>query len=231
MPNPGSFLPSSDGFAFTNAWPSEPAVTRQTPFGPINIGNAAAGLCGGMVFAALDYWHAGIAAPAARPGPDQPLYQFLVQRLVDSWHIPAGVAQYYQWMGLPDGDTSFSALGHQVVIDRGLAWRTIQAQWPQIAADLDRGIPSALGLVTVESTNPADLSLCHQVLAYGYDPSPARITVRVYDPNSGRNDGIHIQFDPRTPGQPTVFTHNVNIGHPIRGFFRTAYAPVPAPGP
>jgi len=69
------------------------------------------------------------------------------------------------------------------------------------------------------------------VLAYGYDPSPARITVRVYDPNSGRNDGIHIQFDPRTPGQPTVFTHNVNIGHPIRGFFRTAYAPVPPPGP
>jgi len=231
MPNPGSFLPSSDGFAFTNAWPSEPAVTRQTPFGPINIGNAAAGLCGGMVFAALDYWHAGIAAPAARPGPDQPLYQFLVQRLVDSWHIPAGVAQYYQWMGLRDGDTSFSALGHQVVIDRGLAWRTIQAQWPQIAADLDRGIPSALGLVTVASKNPADLGLNHQVLAYGYDPSPAQITVRVYDPNSGRNDGIHIQFDPRTPERPTAFTHNVNIGHPIRGFFRTAYAPAPPPGP
>jgi hypothetical protein len=53
----------------------------------------------------------------------------------------------------------------------------------------------------------------------------------VYDPNSGQNDGIHIQFDPRTPGRPTTFTHNVNIGHPIRGFFRTAYAPAPPPGP
>jgi hypothetical protein len=231
MPNPGSFLPSSDGFAFTNAWPSEPAVTRPTPFGPIKIGNAAAGLCGGMVFGALDYWHADIAPPHARPGPGQPLYQFLVQRLVDSWHLPGGVAQYYQWMSLPDGDTSFGALGQQVVIDRGVAWRTIQVQWPQIAADLDRGVPAALGVVTVQSTNPADLGLCHQVLAYAYDSSPAQVTVRVYDPNSGQNDGIHIQFDPRTPEQATAFTHNVNIGHPIRGFFRTAYAPFPPPGP
>ena len=52
---------------FTNAWPSEPAVVLPTPFGKINIGNAAAGLCGGMVFAALDYWHTGILPPAARP--------------------------------------------------------------------------------------------------------------------------------------------------------------------
>jgi len=231
MPNPGSFLPSSDGFAFTNAWPSEPAVTLSTPFGQINIGNAAAGLCGGMVFAALDYWNAGIAAPAARPGPAQPLYHFLVRRLVDSWHVPAGVAQYYQWMNLPDADTGFAAHGHQVLINRGVAWRTIQAQWPQIADDLDRGIPSALGLVTVASKSPADLGLNHQVLAYAYDSSPAQVTVRAYDPNSGRNDGIHIQFDPRTPEKPTTFTHNVNIGHPIRGFFRTAYAPAPAPPP
>src|SRR5262245_10642531 len=35
MPNPGDFLPSGNGFAFTNAWPSEPAVTLKTPFGPI----------------------------------------------------------------------------------------------------------------------------------------------------------------------------------------------------
>ena len=33
----------------------------------INIGNAAAGLCGGMVFAALDFWHTGIQPPATRP--------------------------------------------------------------------------------------------------------------------------------------------------------------------
>ena len=67
MPDPISFLPSQDGLAFTNAWPSEPAVVLPTPFGKINIGNAAAGLCGGMVFAALDFWHTGIQPPATRP--------------------------------------------------------------------------------------------------------------------------------------------------------------------
>ena len=80
-----------------------------TPFGKINIGNAAAGLCGGMVFAALDYWHTGILPPATRPAPGEPPYRYIVRRLVDSWHLPAGVAQYYQWMNLPDGDSGFES--------------------------------------------------------------------------------------------------------------------------
>jgi hypothetical protein len=230
MPDPKSFLPSQDGFAFTNAWPSEPAVVLPTPFGKISIGNAAAGLCGGMVFAALDYWHNGTLPPAAQPAQGEPLYRHIVQRLVDSWHLPAGVAQYYQWMNLPDGDSGFDAFGRRIVTDRGLAWRTIQTQWPQIAADLDHGTPAALGVVTVASSRPADLGLNHQVLAYGYDASGSEVTVRVYDPNSGQSDGIYIQFNLRAPSEPTTFAHNLNIGHPVRGFFRTAYSPATPPG-
>jgi len=230
MPNPGSFVPSQDGFAFTNMWPSEPAVVLPTPFGNINIGNAAAGLCGGMVFAALDYWHAGIGPPPVRPAGGEALYGYIVQRLVDSWHLPTGVTQYYQWMNLPDGDTGFDAFGQRVVIDRGVAWRTIQTQWPQIATDLDHGTPAALGVVTVASTNPADLGHNHQVLAYGYNASASQVTVRVYDPNSGKIDGIYIRFDPRTPDNPTTFAHNLAIALPVRGFFRTAYAPATPPG-
>ena len=201
MPDPSSFLPSQDGLAFTNAWPSEPAVVLPTPFGKINIGNAAAGLCGGMVFAALDFWHTGIQPPATRPAPGEPLYRYIVRRLVDSWHLPAGVAQYYQWMNLPDGDSGFEVFGRRVVTDRGLAWRTIQTQWPQIKADLDHGTPAALGVVTVASASPADLGCNHQVLAYGYHTSPSEVTVRMYDPNSGQDDSIYIRFDPRAPGQ------------------------------
>ena len=230
MPAPRSFQPSQDGFEFTNAWPSEPAVVLPTPFGKINIGNAAAGLCGGMVFAALDYWHTGILPPATRPAPGEPLYRYIVRRLVDSWHLPAGVAQYYQWMNLPDGDSGFEVFGRRVVTDRGLAWRTVQTQWPQIAADLDHGTPAALGVVTVASASPANLGLNHQVLAYGYDASATEVTVRVYDPNSGQSDGIYIRFDPRAPTRPTTFAHNLDISHPVRGFFRTAYAPARPPG-
>src|SRR5216683_922298 len=35
---------------------------------------------------------------------------------------------------------------------------------------------------------------------------------------------------PRAPAKPTTFAHNINIGHPIRGLFRTAYAPTAPPG-
>ena len=225
MPDPISFLPSQDGLAFTNAWPSEPAVVLPTPFGKINIGNAAAGLCGGMVFAALDFWHAGILPPATRPAPGESLYRYIVRRLVESWHLPAGVAQYYQWMNLPDGDTGFDVFGHHVVVERGLAWRTIHVQWPQIKADLDHGIPAALGLVTVASHRPQDLGRNHQVLACGYDVTNQRCTVRVYDPNQAQRDDIYIQFDTTAPTTPTTFHHNLGIDEPVRGFFRTAYTP------
>jgi hypothetical protein len=184
-----------------------------------------------MVFAALDYWHCGITTPAARPAQTEPLYGYLVRRLVDSWHLPAGAAQYYQWMNLPEGDTGFDIAGRHIVTERGLAWRTIQDQWPQIAADLTQGTPTALGVVTVASADPADLGFNHQVLAYGYDDSPSRVTVAVYDPNTGQDNGSYIRFDPRTPTSPTAFTHNLHIGLPVRGFFRNPYAPATPPHP
>lgn len=230
MPSSKPFLPSEDGFGFINAWPSESAVVLATPFGKINIGNAAHGLCGGMVFAALDYWHAGIMPPAEQPAEGEPLFRYIVRRLVDSWHLPAGVAQYYQWMNLPDGDSGFNVFGRPVVTERGLAWRTIKTQWPQIAADLDNGVPAALGLVTAASPKPADLGLNHQVLAYGYHASASEVTVAVYDPNSGQRDDIYIRFGMRTPTKPTTFAHNLDIAHPVRGFFRTAYSPATPPG-
>ncbi len=103
------FLPARDGFAFTNSWPPAPAVSVRTPAGPVGIGNAALGLCGGMVLAALDYWHAGTPPPASRPAPGSPLYRFIVRRLIASWRIPAGVATYYGWMVLPDRDAVLRA--------------------------------------------------------------------------------------------------------------------------
>jgi hypothetical protein len=229
MAEPQRFLPSRQGFAFTNSWPSEPAVVLPTPFGNISVGNAAAGLCGGMVFGALDYWHAGLLPPAAQPRPGDPLYGYLVRRLIDSWHVPAGVAQYYQWMNLPDGDSGFDVFGRRVVAVRGLAWRTIGEQWPQIAADLARGIPVALGVVTVASANPADLGRNHQVLAYGSRTSGSQVTAAVYDPNSGQRDDVFIRFDAGSPAQPAAFEHNLAIAHPVRGFFRTAYSPATPP--
>jgi len=221
-----SFLPSRDGFAFDNAWPDQPAVVLPTPFGDIGIGNTGDGLCGGMTFAALDYWLARRAPGLERPPADDPLLRYIVNRLIDSWHVPAGVAQYYQWMSLPDGDVVIRLFGRQVVAERGLGWRTVRVQWPQIRKDLDRGLPVPIGVVTVASKNPKDLALNHQVLAFGYRTDGTHVTLRVYDPNRGRRDDIAIDMDTSAPAKPVRFEHNLGLGgRPVRGFFRAAYTP------
>jgi hypothetical protein len=227
QPHLTRFLPSSDGFQFTNSWPDEPAISIATPFGRVGIGNAARGLCGGMVFGALDFWHARRAPPASRPAGGEPLFRFIVRRLIQSWHMPAGVARYYYWMNLPDADAPLRLAGAAVLRRRGLAARTIAGQWPRIRAQLDAGQPAALGVVTVASANPLQLGHNHQVLAYAYQLDATEVTLQVYDPNSGPADDVSIRFDAAAPG---AFPHSINIGWPVRGFFLTSYSPATPPG-
>jgi hypothetical protein len=229
VPGRPGFLPSRDGFAFTNSWPSAPAVTVRTPFGRIGIGDDAAGLCGGMVFAALDYWHAGVLPPAARPAPGSALHDYVVRRLIASWNLPAGAARYYQWMNLPDGDTRVTAGSWHLFTERGVSRRTVGGHWPRVRASLDAGVPAALGVVTVAGANPAKLRHNHQVLAYAYTLTGNEVTVRVYDPNAGRDDNVGIRFDVSSPGRATAFRHNLSVGWPVRGFFVAAYSPVTPP--
>jgi hypothetical protein len=230
MPRAETFLPSRDGFGFTNSWPAQPALTVGTPFGRLKLGNAKGGFCGGMVFAALDYWYAGLSPPAARPDAGDPLYRYVVRRLIESWRSPAGLARYYRWMSLPDGDRERHLLGRPVVTRRGLAWRTITVHWPRVRADLDGGTPSPLGVVTVASPNPAALRFNHQVLAYGYQVSGDTVTLRVYDPNQGGDDGTFLRFDTAEPAKATTIAHNLGLRRPVRGFFRTTYTRSTPPG-
>ena len=228
QPAPAVFLPSRHGFAFDNSWPPGPGIAIPTPVRTVGIGNAAAGLCGGMVFGALDYWHSRRTPPASRPAAGTPLFRFIVRRLIDSWHIPAGVARYYLWMNLPDADSGLRALGRRLVTIRGVSWRTIEHQWPLVRASIDRGAPAALAVVTVASAWPGMLGHNHQVLAYGYEVAGSVVTLRVYDPNSGQDDSVHIAFS--TPAATTAtFEHNISIRWPVRGFFLTAYSPAVPP--
>jgi hypothetical protein len=223
------FLPSRDAFAFANDWPPAPAITLPVPVRPLEIGNAAAGLCGGMVFAALDYWHAGRTPPDARPGPGSPLYKYLVRRLIASWHLPSGVARCYGWMNLPDGDSRLDLLGRRILSERGVSSRTVCAQWPRLRASLDDGAPAAIGLVTMASTNPARLRHNHQALAFGYEVAGSEVTIRLYDPNTGPDDNVGIRFDTSAPQRGTVLHHNLKLDWPVRGFFLAGYSPAVPP--
>src|SRR3954454_4157738 len=119
-----AFLPSRDGLAYTNSWPAHTNVVDvDVPvIGRVVIGDASRGLCGGMVFAALDVFTAATGPPnAPMPLPHDPRFDFIVRRLVDSWHVPTGVAKYFQWMTRPDHSSEILGVAH-----RGVAWWTIK---------------------------------------------------------------------------------------------------------
>jgi len=218
------FRASVDGLHFVNSWPSEPDIIVDVgPLGKVPIGDASNGLCGGMVYTVMDVFRAGVPPipDTTNPAHGTPLFKYLVSRLFDSFDIPGGVLEYYEWMTTPDHDTDI-----WFVTRRGVAWRTIVEEWPKVKADIDGGVLSPLGLVTVHSTDPTMLGRNHQVLAYAYDVDDAdRLTLRLYDPNTPTQDadGVQLSLDLSNPTQTTAITHNVGIGATIRGFFRTAY--------
>src|SRR5262245_55559321 len=152
------FRPSVAALHFPNEFPHAPVVRLQLPGGlTIPIGDAARGLCGGMVYTVRDLYEARIAPPLTIDGPgDGPVLQYLADRLVDSLSLPFGPATYLKLM-----DPSLS--------DEDRAWRMIRVEWPAIKADLERGTLCPLGLITTKSHNPLVVGRNHQVLAWGYD--------------------------------------------------------------
>jgi hypothetical protein len=226
------FLPSQNGLHFDNSFPDGPALQIELGPATLRIGNAANGLCGGMVFAALDYWAAGRRPPEDRepPASGTPLFRYLLRRLIESWHLPAGPLVYLRFMQpwYPDGN---QRRGPMTV--HGRAWHMVVRQWPLVRAELDRGWPCPLGLVKVMSANPADIGKNHQVLAYGYDMAGTAVTVRLYDPNQADNDDVALSFDTADPTVPltVVMTPDVSAAPGVRYFFRVPYRPKSPPAP
>jgi hypothetical protein len=178
-----SFLPSTNGFHFTNSWPSEPAIK----IGSIGIGDASNGLCGGMAYAVRDYFESGLPIPleAANPAAGSPLYAYIVQRLIDSFDIPSGVANYYLWQ---------QPLRNQFK-------DTVQDEWPKIKRALDAGQLVALGLMRVHTADLKALGKNHQVLTYGYDMDDAQhVTLHLCDPNHADHDDVTLSFSAGNPG-------------------------------
>ena len=219
MPTAGTFKPSTHGFHFSNWWPpGTPDLIINTPIGKVPIGDASNGLCGGFCFAAHDLFQAGRQPPADTAGPPggSPLVTYLTWRLLASWNIPAGVLTYYYWANTPDHDTMFGAR-------HGVARMTIQDQIPQITSAIDSGQPCTLGLVTVYSADPTQLSKCHQVLAYAYEWNGPYFRVHVYDPNTPNGDSVYLGLDTSNPAHTTPIDSNVNIPESVRGFFFVQY--------
>jgi hypothetical protein len=213
------FTPSQRGFHFPNDFAQAPVLTIPVPpFGDIPLGNAAGGLCGGMVFAALDFFHDGVLPPpdTEAPRPGTPLFRFIARRLLDSFNGVAGVWKYLEWMRLPDDAFPFGLL-------KSISWHTVNGEWPAIRDDLDHNRPCPLGLIKVESVDPLKVGDNHQVLAYGYelDEDSGDLKVSVYDPNCPDVDDVTLAVNVSDPANPSRVAYSADPAG--RGFFRTPY--------
>jgi hypothetical protein len=202
------FLPSTCGFRFANFFPRQPLLrVPLAGLGHLPIGDASRGLCGGMVFAARDFFERGCPPPDDRRPPDHgsPLFGYLVRRLFHSFQLPWGPLRYYQWMAARDDV---------------LLRQTARREWPRVRRELDAGRLAALGLIRPRSRNPLRLGENHQVLAYGYglhEPSGS-LLLDVYDPNHPGRDDLTLGLDLRAPAGVVS-----SSGEPFRGFFHTPY--------
>ena len=107
------FLPSTHGLRFANRFPPGPTV-RFGPIDPrwIGIGDASAGLCGGMAWYVRERFEAGrpIPADAEPPANGSPLFRTLVNRQVRSLDWLWTPLRYW-WLGAIGADACGATLG------------------------------------------------------------------------------------------------------------------------
>jgi hypothetical protein len=217
------FVPQQHGFHFPNAFPAVPDISFPTPFGKVQIGDASKGLCGGMVFYALDHFLAKRPIPAiVTPPASGPLFNGFVTRLLNSFNLPMGILNYIVFMhpDYPDGDED--RLGGNTFTPHGRAWHTIRVQWPIIKDMLDSGRPCPLGLIRVKSADLSDLGHNHQVLATGYEVTDDQLTLFIYDPNyPDRSQSLSLSL--AAPERATPIKYSAPHDLPVYAFFHVHY--------
>lgn len=186
------FRPSVHGLHFANRFPPGPTV-RLGFIDPrrLGLGDASAGLCGGMSWFVRERFEAGLPIPpdTAPPANGSPLFTALVRRQVRS----------LDWLRSPLRFWLAAAMPHDA-----LARRTREVEWPRIRAAIDAGRLPIVGLVRHHGWNPFHLTRDHQVLAYAYeiDDATGDITLRVYDPNWPNRDDVTIEMTRGSPSGP-----------------------------
>jgi hypothetical protein len=220
------FLPVNNGFHFDNLFESVPSLKL---IGDLRYGDASKGLCGGMVYAALDYFIAGLDIPII-PETDLsrrfgsplhgPIFDYIGKRLFSSFDVPSGVWSYIELMhpDFPDFQAREGILG---LAPLSRAWRMVRQEWPIIKTKLDAGQPCPLGLICIKSADLNQLGKNHQVLAYGYDLVGTDLTLFIYDPNIHDDNGITLKLSIADPEQKTPVTYSGQ--EQVYCFFHTNY--------
>jgi hypothetical protein len=176
------FLPSVHGLHFPNRYPAGPTL-KLGLIDPrwVGVGDAQAGLCGGMSWFVREWFEAGRVVPAdvAPPANGSPLFRAIVRRQILSLDWLRGPMRF--WL---------AALSSP---DR-LRERSLAVEWPRIRSAIDAGRLPMVGLVRHRGWSPFQLTKDHQVLAFGYDTAgtDGPTTIRLYDPNWPNRDDVSI---------------------------------------
>lgn len=195
------------GLPFGNRYAWESRARR---IGPIHCGarRIRYGLCGGMCYAALDYFHAGLPVPALYypPARGTPLHRYLVRRQIDSWR--------YLWVPL-------RTLWWTVRSDRSAARAALRGELPRVLRRLDRGEPAVIVLVRVRRGDP---TANHQVVVTGYEREYAtgRVRLMLYDPN---HHGLEVALSLNEAPDSLDLDAIQSTGEPVRGLFLLPYRP------
>jgi hypothetical protein len=226
------FLPSRNGFRFANRWPPGPTI-RLGPFDlrALGIGDASAGLCGGMVSTVRDLFEAGLESPLDTEPPDAGTSRFraIVRRQVESlaW-LRVPVRHYDLGAFRPDPPNILA----RILRREPARVVAVRDEWPRIRTEIDGGTLPVLGLIRASGRSPRVLARNHQVLACAYEEDGRSIRIRVYDPNHPGRDDVELLADvDRPPGRPMHARIRLaqSTGEPLLGFFRQPYMQ-PRPG-
>lgn len=213
-----TFNPGVHGFHFSNSFTNDVVFDIKT-----------GGLCGGMVYAALDHFNAGRATPRTldyRPATGSATERYIFGRQLKTFENQAD-----KWIELnsnPGGarNNEFYRWGIQ-----GFNGGRLE----ELRALIDAGRPAPLGLWHADGhkDRPGD----HQVLAIGYEmgrydgrfgANAGDLKIFIYDPNYPRATMV-LQPDPATG---TFFYSNLSnkeAGRWLTYFVDRKYAATPAP--
>ncbi len=201
------FSPAQNGFRFINRFEINLPIRFQLPLaGMVDLNDVVLGLCGGMCFAALDYYYANEPFPDVSDvdSLDSRLVTYLASRQLDSLRIPT-IIKIIEWM---------------IMEDKDVASRAVRYEIPKLRRSLDKGEPVVLCLIRVQGVeNPTKN---HQVLVTGYafDSRTNCLTIQIYDPNHPGEE-VDITVEPSRSGVPAQF--HQSTGELLRGFFIVPY--------
>ncbi len=176
------FDPRIHGFMFKNDFKND-----NVPFVNFHTG----GLCGGMVYASLDYFLTGRKIPRLdyRPAVGSPLHTYIFNREATSL-----ASNLDRWTDVsltnPNGGKN------KELFERGLR---NDLRLGEVKRGIDAGSPVQLGLAPMNGAG-----LGHQVLAIGYDYGRYQGALGDY-----REDLQIVCYDPNSPGQMSYLRPDV----------------------